>query len=116
MNILEQTDSQILQIAEPMWDDIVKGGNSKNWDVFSQYLPQEKATEETKKDVLKQWENVPELTSLTTNREFITILRKDDCVVVLWKQWSTKVEGDFLGRLYLKSIDSEVKSVSILIS
>ncbi|MCJ8311623.1 MAG: hypothetical protein HRU38_02815 [Saccharospirillaceae bacterium] len=115
MDILAKSDSEILEIAEPMWDDIVKGSNEKNWELFSKSMDSKGSDKEpaSRKDVEQQWENSDLLTSLTPNREFLSILRKEDCVLVLWKQWSTKVKGDFLASLYLKSVNDEVKSIGI---
>jgi hypothetical protein len=115
MNILNLTDQEIVQIADPIWDDIVQGANEKNWDLFSKYMPADHATDEVRKNVEQQWENNPVLTSLSTKREFLSILRKADCVLVLWKQLSTQAEGEFLAMLYLKSLDSKVKSIGIWI-
>ena len=115
MDILAKSDSEILEIAEPMWDEIVKGSNEKNWELFSKNMAS-KGTDkesESRKNVEEQWEADDLLTSLTPNREFLHILRKEDCVLVLWKQWSTKVKGDYLASLYLQSVNDEVKSIGI---
>jgi len=116
MGILNKSDSEILKIAEPMWDDIVEGGNTKNWELFSKYMPASDATDEAKKDVETQWESNSLLTSLSLNREFISILRRGDSVLILWKQCSTKEDGEYLAMLNLKCIDSEVKSCGIFVN
>lgn len=115
MDILAKSDSEILEIAEPMFDEIVKGSNEKNWELFSKNMRSKGSSKEAEiqKDVENQWEQSTLLTSLTAKREFLNILRKDDCVLVLWKQWSTKVEGEFLAMLYLTSINGEVKNTGI---
>jgi hypothetical protein len=79
-------------------------------------MPVTDATDEAKKDVEKQWEQVPLLTSLSAKREFISILRRGDSVLVLWKQWSTKEEGEYLAMLNLKSIDAKVKSIGMFVN
>jgi hypothetical protein len=113
MDLLTKSDSEILEIAGPIWDDIVQGSNEKDWDLFSKHMPKRHATEEVRKDVEKQWSNNEVLTTLTAKREFIEILRKCDCVLVLWKQWSTKADGDFLAMLYLQDISDEAKAIGI---
>lgn len=113
LNILKLSEAEILKIAEPIWDDIVKASNERNWKQFSKYMPIEYATKEVKKSVEKQWKYLPALTTLSDRREYLGILRKNDSVVVLWKQWSTKVEGEFLGMLVLKEINSEIKTIGI---
>ena len=97
-----------------MWDDFVRGSNEKNWDLFSKYMPKENATEEVRKNVEGQWSTNEVLTTFTEKQEFVDILRRNDCVVVVWKQWSTKVEGDFLALLYLQSQDGEVRQLEYI--
>jgi hypothetical protein len=116
MEISAKSDSEILLIADAIWDDIVKGANDKDWKLFSKYMVETDATDEAKKDVEMQWEQVPLLTSLSKKREFISILRRGDNVLVLWKQWSTKEEGEFLAVLNLKSIDAKVKSIGMFVN
>ena len=31
MNLLEKTDKEILKIADPLWDDLVKFSNNKDY-------------------------------------------------------------------------------------
>jgi len=116
MEIQDQTDSEIQAIAEKMWDEIVDASNAQDWEKFSSFL----VTGDTPKDVLKssvlkQWEEVPVLTTLAKKREFLGILRRGKTVLVTWKQWSTEVDGEFLALLYLTTINSEVRSVGVFI-
>ena len=57
----------------------------------------------------KQWANNKLLTNLSEKKEFIGCLRRNNFVTVLYKQRSTKIEGDFLGRLVLGIEDEKVK-------
>lgn len=113
MEIQNQTDAEILQVAEAMYSEIVNGSNANDWERFSQFL--DIRTPDVKKSVLEQWKNTPVLTSLTQQREFLSVLRREDHVLVTWKQWSTKVKGEYLALLYLRTIEDEVKSIGIFI-
>jgi len=116
MDILTKSDTEILKIAEPIWDDIIKGANAKNWDLFSKYMPEEERNAEAKKDVEQQWEQQPVLTSLSSSKEFIGILKRKDAVTVLWKHLSTADGGEYLGMLNLQSINSEIKSIGMFVT
>ena len=35
MNIIEKTDDEILAIADPMWDDLIKYSNEENYGAFT---------------------------------------------------------------------------------
>ncbi len=116
MDILTKSDSEILEIAEPIWDDIVKGANDKNWDLFSKYMPEEQRNAEAQKDVEQQWKLQPVLTSLSPTKEFVAILKRKNAVTVLWKHLSKADGGEYLGMLNLQSINSEVKSVGMFVT
>lgn len=116
MELLHKSDTDILTIAEAMWDDIVKAGNTKDWSLFSKHMPASDVTNEAKKEVERQWEEIPLLTSLSPKRDFIRILRRGESVLVLWRQCSTKVEGEYLAMLNLKCIDCEVKACGIFVN
>ena len=51
------------------------------------------------------------LTSLTETSEFLGVIRKTDCVLVIWKQKSTKTDDEYLEKLYLQEIGGEIKQV-----
>lgn len=88
---------------------MIQGSNEKNWVLFSKHMSEKGKSDETRNNIEKQWDKSDVLTSLTTKREFLNILRKSDYVVVVWKQWSTNVEDELLAMLHLQSIDNEVK-------
>jgi hypothetical protein len=116
MDILTKSDAEILQIAEPIWDDIVKGANDKNWHLFSKHMPEDEINTQNKKDIDQQWQQQPVLSSLSTSKEFVGILKRKNAVTVLWKHLSTADKGEYLGMLNLQTINSEVKSVGMFVT
>jgi hypothetical protein len=112
--IEEQSDSEILKISNPIWDEIVEGCRNKDWRRYSQFfIDEDRANPNHKKDILNQWENNPILTSLTKDKHFLSILRRENGVVVVWKLGSTAAKGEFLGSLHLTTIDSEIKVMGV---
>jgi len=117
MTIDEQSDSEILKIASPIWDVITEGCRSKDWRSYSQFFTDDdRENPDHKKDVLSQWENNPVLISLTKEKQLLDILRRENEVVIVWKLGSTKVSGEFMGTLHLTTIDSEVKAIGVGLS
>lgn len=111
MDILEQSDAEIREVAEAIWDDMIKGSNTKDWDLFAKHMAAESVTDQARAMVEHQWQYSKLFTSLVEKPEYMGILRQTDHVLVLFKQLSTKVEGEYLAMLYLKSIDNDVKVV-----
>ena len=60
-------------------------------------------------EIGKQWAGNKMLTSLSTDHQFFGCLRRNDHITVLFKQTSTEVSGEYLGRLVLGIEDDLVK-------
>ncbi|ADZ92724.1 hypothetical protein [Marinomonas mediterranea] len=112
MSIVDKTDSEIFEIALPMINDVIQGSNEKNWALFSKYQTAEELNDpDNRKNVEKLWNEHEFFTSLSAEREFLAVIRRDDIAQVIWKQVSTKVVGEYLACYFLKEVDNEVKEV-----
>ena len=109
MNLLEKTDEEILEIANPLWDDLVKYSNNKDYGRFTKNFSAKMLFGANEVEIGKQWANNKLLISLSKQREFFGCLRRNNYVTVLYKQTSDKVTGEFLGRLVLGVEDDKVK-------
>jgi len=109
MNFVEKTDNEILEIADPLWDNLVKSSNIKDYASFTKDFSAKMLFGANEIEIGKQWSNNKLLTSLSSKREFFGCLRRNDHVTVLYKQTSNEVPGEFLGRLVLGIEDEEVK-------
>ena len=109
MNLLEKTDEEILEIANPIWDDLVKYSNNKDYSGFTKHFSAQMLYGANEVEIGKQWANSKLLTSLTKQRKFLGCLRRNNFVTVIFKQTSDIVPGDFLGRLVLGIEDDKVK-------
>ena len=109
MNLKEKSDQEILEIADPLWDDLVKHSNAKDYWNFIKDFSANMLMGANEIEIGKQWNNNKMLTSLSPKRKFLGCLRRNEHVTVLYKQGSDEVDGDFLGRLVLGIEDEEVK-------
>jgi hypothetical protein len=109
MKLLEKTDEEILEIAAPIWDDLVKYSNNKDYSGFTKHFSAQMLYGANEIEIGKQWANNKLLTSLSKQRKFFGCLRRNNFVTVLFKQASDTVPGDFLGRLVLGVEDDKVK-------
>ena len=109
MKLLEKTDEEILEIANPIWDDLVKYSNNKDYSGFTKLFSAQMLYGTNEVEIGKQWANNKLLTSLSKQRKFFGCLRRNNFVTVLFKQTSDTVPGDFLGRLVLGVEDDKVK-------
>ena len=109
MKLLEKTDEEILEIADPLWDNLVKSSNIKDYGGFTKDFSAKMLFGANEVEIGKQWTNNKLLTSLSKKRKFFGCLRRNNYVTVLYKQTSDKVPGEFLGRLVLGMEDDKVK-------
>ena len=109
MKILEETNEEILEIANPIWDNLVKSSNVKDYSGFTKDFSAQMLYGANEVEIGKQWANNKLLTSLSKQRKFFGCLRRNNFVTVLFKQTSDTVPGEFLGRLVLGVEDDKVK-------
>ena len=109
MKLLEKTDKEILEIAEPFWDNLVKSSNTKDYSGFTKDFSAKMLFGANEIEIGKQWSNNKLLTSLSKKRKFFGCLRRNNHVTVLYKQTSDEIPGEFLGRLVLGIEDDEIK-------
>ena len=109
MKLLEKTDEEILEIANPIWDDLVKYSNNKDYSGFTKHFSAQMLYGANEVELGKQWANNKLLTNLSKQKEFLGCLKRNNFVTVLFKQKSVTVPGEFLGRLVLGVEDDTVK-------
>ena len=109
MNLLKKTDEEIIKIADPIWNNLIKSSNQKDYGSFTRDFSSQMLFGANEVELGKQWANNKLLTSLSDKREALGCLRRNSHVTVLYKQTSNTVSGDFLGRLVLGVEDNEIK-------
>ncbi|MDT8894312.1 hypothetical protein RSO41_06550 [Halomonas sp. I1] len=116
MAITDKSDKEIIEIVEPMIDEVIHASNQRDWESFSKYQTAEEANSlENRRSVERQWEESHLLTSLNPGREILGVLRRDGVALVYWKQTSSKVPGEFLATYHVKEVGQDIKEVGFLI-
>lgn len=109
MQFFEKPEEEILEVANPIWDNLVEGSNEMDYEKISRQFSKNMLEKADEANLKNQWETSEVLSSLSTRREYLGCLRRGRFVTVLWKQISYKVPGDYLGRLVLGMEEKEVK-------
>ena len=109
MDLLKKTDEELMKIANPIWDNLVKSSNIKDYGGFTRDFSSQMLFGANEVELGKQWANNKLLTSLTDKKVVLGFLRRNLHVTVLYKQTSNTIPGEFLGRLVLGVEDDEVK-------
>ena len=103
------TDEEILAIAHPMWDDLIKYSNKGQYGKFVRHFSYNLLFGLNEVEVGKQFVKSELTRNLSKERDYLGIIRRGEHVTVLDRQRSTKKEGEWLGRLVLGFEDGEVK-------
>ena len=101
MSLLEKTDEEILKIAEPIWVNLVKSSNIKDYGGFTRDFSSQMLYGANEVELGKQWASNDLISSLKEDCKAFGCLRRGQYVTILYKQTSTKIPGEFLGRLVL---------------
>ena len=109
MNLLDKTDEEIIEIANPIWDNLVKSSNIKDYGRFTRDFSSQMLFGANEVELGKQWANNKLLTNLSDKKVVLGCLRRNLHVTILYKQTSNSIAGDFLGRLVLGVQDDETK-------
>ena len=109
MSLLDKSDKEIIDIADPIWNNLVKSSNMKDYGSFTKDFSSQMLYGANEVELGKQWANNKLLTSLSENQEFLGCIRRAQFITVLYKQKSNTIPGEFLGRLVLGIEDGEIK-------
>ena len=109
MNIIDKTDSEILEIATPMWADLVKYSNEGNYGAFTRNFSSSFIAGANEVEMGKQFARSELAKNLSPDYEYLGIIRRGQYATVLYKQRSSKEDGEWLGRLVLGYEQGKVK-------
>jgi hypothetical protein len=101
LNIIEKTDQEILAIADPLWRDLVKYSNEGKYGEFARNFSSALALAMDQVVAGHQFANSELARSLSEEVDPLGIIRRGEHVTVLYRQRSTKKQGEWLGRLVL---------------
>ena len=109
MKFLDKSDEEIIKIAEPIWDNLVKSSNIKNYGGFTKDFSSQMLQGANEVELGKQWASNDLISNLSEGCKAFGCLRRGLYITVLYRQTSTKIPGEFLGRLVLGEEGGEIK-------
>ena len=101
MDLMSKSDEEIIKIASPIWSNLIKSSNIKDYGGFTKDFSSQMLYGANEVELGKQWASNKLLTSLAEKQEVLGCIRRDKFITVLYKQKSNTLTGEFLGRLVL---------------
>ena len=109
MSLLDKSEEEIIKIAEPIWANLVKSSNIKDYGGFTKDFSSQMLYGANEVELGKQWASNDLISSLSEDCKAFGCLKRGQHVTILYKQTSTKISGEFLGRLVLGEEGDEIK-------
>jgi hypothetical protein len=109
VNIIEKTDEEILAMANLLWRDLVKASNEGKYGEFAKNFSGSLARAIDQVVAGHQFANSELARNLSEDVDSLGIIRRGEHVTVLYRQRSTKKQGEWLGRLVLGYEDGKVR-------
>ena len=113
MNIIEKTDEEIRAVAEPLWRDLIKNSNEGKYGEFVKNFSSSMALAMNQVTVGHQFANSELARNLSEEVDCLGIIRRGEHVTVLYRQRSTKKDGEWLGRLVLGYEDGKIRIFAV---
>lgn len=101
MNIIDKTDEEILEIAHPMWDDLIKYSNQGEYGKFVRLFSYDLLIGLNEVEMGKQFAHSELARNLVEKRDFLGLIRRGQHVTALYRVRSTTRAGEWLGRMVL---------------
>ncbi|MFC1684319.1 hypothetical protein ACFL0R_02455 [Pseudomonadota bacterium] len=108
-NIIDMNDTELLEIAHPMWDDLILYSNKGQYGKFTRKFSYDLLLGLNEVEVGKQFAKSELARNLDPDYDYLGTIRRGQHVTVLYRVRSTKKEGEWLGRLVLGYERGEVK-------
>lgn len=109
MNIIDETDEDLMKIGIPWWEDLIKYSNKGQYGKFIRNFSYDLLLGLNEVEVGKQFAKSDLTRSLAKEYDFLGFLRRGEHVSFLFRVRSTKKEGEWLGRMVLGYEKGEVK-------
>ena len=116
MNWLEMTDIEIMEIANPIMDNLMQGSTNVDHEKHTRDFSENMKRIVTKENLESQCKEYQKNLGNFTNREFVGIFRKKTDVRIFWRQWYSKSEDEYLAFIHVIDKDGKFEVVNASVS
>ena len=106
MLLANQSDEDILRTANPIMNNLMEGSTEIDHVKHTRNFTDRRKRIVTKDYLEKVCKRYQAEWGYFSKREFVAIFRRPSSVAIVWKQWCTKQDGEFVAELVLVEQDS----------
>lgn len=107
MELASRSDEEILAIANPIMDNLMEGSTEINHEKHTRDFTDRLKAIVTKDHLEKVCRRYQAEWGYFSKREFVAVFRRPTSVAVVWRQWCTKRDGEFVAELVLVERESK---------
>ena len=96
---MEKSDDEIIKIASPIWSNLVKSSNIKDYGGFTKDFSSQMLYGANEVELGKQWASNKLLTSLSEKQEVLGCIRRDKFITVFIQAKKQCLTGEFLRKI-----------------
>lgn len=106
MELANKSDEEILKIANPIMDNLMEGSTEIDHEKHTRDFTDRMKSLVTKDYLEKVCKRYQTEWGSFSKREFVAVFRRPSSVAIIWKQWCTQQDGEFVAELVLVERDS----------
>lgn len=106
MELVNKSDTEILAIADPIMDNLMQGSTEIDHEKHTRDFTDRLKTIVTKEHLTQVCHHYQAAWGYFTQREFVAIFRRPNSIAIVWKQFCSQHEGEFVAEIVLVEQDS----------
>lgn len=111
MSLSELSDKELVNIAQPIMDNLMDGSTEKDWERHTRDFTDGARASLSEEELLRQCDAYQSKYGNFGSRELMGLTRHPDYVGVYWKQRMTKTDAEYLAVLSLVEVSDTVKVI-----
>ncbi len=107
MKLADKSDDEILAVANPIMDNLMDGSTEINHEKHTRDFTDRLKGIVTKDHLEKVCKRYQSEWGYFSKREAVAVFRRSSSIAIVWKQWCTKRDGEFVAEMVLVEKDSK---------
>jgi hypothetical protein len=101
MELAKKSDEDILAVANPIMDNLMEGSTKIDHAKHTRDFTDRMKAIVTSEYLTRVCQRYQAEWGYFARREFVAVFRRPSSVAVVWRQWCTKQEGEFVAEMVL---------------
>lgn len=99
MELAQKSDEDILAVANPIMDNLMEGSTEINHAKHTRDFTERLKAIVTPEHLMQVCKRYQAEWGYFSRREFVAVFRRPSSVAIVWRQWCTKQEGEFVAEM-----------------